>query len=299
VEAIRFSLFNISILARDEEDHILMTAYEKGLFSHFSSPYNKDSLSSELKSLLSKMKELNWERTLTSANFIRDLLRKKNLYEDLLRFDQKLLSYFPAHPDLLLQIASTQGHLGAEEKMQQTLGQVKIIDNAFIEKAEELGATLVQELKEKKEGPFTSTEVTNILGWETCLLVDNDETSINFLQDVLSGFGVNSIEVCNDGVTAWQWLAQNDCPNLIVMEWKIPALTGPLLLQRIRYKFPTANILLISSLVERKDKSLLEEMGVTAVLKKPLDEDLLQKALIYIAQQEKVPTRVGSLEKKF
>lgn len=89
----------------------------------------------------------------------------------------------------------------------------------------------------------------------------------------------------------------NDPPDLIVMEWRLPKVTGPMLLQRMRaHGMHLPSIIVNSSLVKRKDETLLKEMGVATVLEKPTKRGDYLNALAWVVGQARKPTEGKFLE---
>ncbi|NRA43783.1 MAG: hypothetical protein HRU09_02380 [Oligoflexales bacterium] len=70
------------------------------------------------------------------------------------------------------------------------------------------------------------------------------------------------------------------------------------MIQRIRGKYPSIPIVILSSLVADDDKPLIQEMGVETIHEKPLQKDAFKKNLIYLIQQERLPANASVLERK-
>ena len=88
------------------------------------------------------------------------------------------------------------------------------------------------------------------MGIKTCVIIDPDSTVNEVLKSFLQEVGIAKVEYFDDGLKAWGWLRANPEPDIIIQEWRLPKLTGPLLLQRIRqHGFLTVQIVIISSLI--------------------------------------------------
>ena len=86
---------------------------------------------------------------------------------------------------------------------------------------------------------------------------------------------------------------------LILMEWKIPVLSGMALVQRIRkLGFNDCLIVILSSLVKKQDIPLLQEVGVDTVLEKPFEASQFCKELIGVVHQSRKPSEQRSFERK-
>ncbi|MBF0443855.1 MAG: response regulator, partial [Oligoflexales bacterium] len=103
----------------------------------------------------------------------------------------------------------------------------------------------------------------------------------------------------SDGKSAYEFLSSNEIPSLVVMEWKLPALNGPALLQRIRLQLKLDIPLIIySSVVGDGDRLLLREMGVTEVISKPMYQKLLMEEIKTVILNEKSGTDIERIESK-
>ncbi len=90
----------------------------------------------------------------------------------------------------------------------------------------------------------------------------------------MSLLGVHEVHAFQDGQKAWEAIESGLQVDAVIMEWKIPNLSGPLFLQRLRMQGQvTLPVIVLSSLVTKKDKNLLREMGVATVVEKPLRRD--------------------------
>jgi len=115
----------------------------------------------------------------------------------------------------------------------------------------------------------------------------------------LGDLGCSSIFDFADGESAFNWLEQNGEPSLIIMEWRIPKITGPILLQRIRSKgFVNVPLIILSSLIKSADMPIIRELGVASLAVKPLDREAFLKVLVYTVQQDRLPSEMFSLENK-
>jgi len=65
------------------------------------------------------------------------------------------------------------------------------------------------------------------------LIVDDDLTTCTMLDAVTQEWGFKPI-IADNGEAAWQILQEEDSPNLLLLDWIMPQLTGPNLCRRIR-----------------------------------------------------------------
>ncbi len=131
------------------------------------------------------------------------------------------------------------------------------------------------------------------------LIIDSDDSTRLATKAVFDGLGVTDIQDFADGEAAWAAIDAGKEPSLIIMEWRIPQLTGPLLMQRIRSKgFLNVPVIIQSSLIKPSDMSIIREMGIANLVQKPAERETLLKTIIWTIQQERMPTEQQSIENK-
>src|SRR5262249_38793528 len=98
---------------------------------------------------------------------------------------------------------------------------------------------------------------------------------------------------------AFLHLQSNPEPQLLIMEWRLPGLSAPMLLQRVRgHGYLSVPIVVLSSLLKPADRPLVREMGVAVVVAKPLTKDRVIPSMIGWRAQERAPTDAASMERK-
>lgn len=290
-----------TVLVEETELYSLPIAFELGAFSWINKPFTKDSFLQELQSNLEILENNEWDATLTAATYIRKILTEEKRFQPLLELEKSLLNLYPGHPELLLQLATPQFETGHKTEAKLTLNQVKLIDpnmeSAVSESAQRLfgeeGLDLTDEEKE-------STAGANILGLKDCIVVDSDEASASSVEDALKDLGAENVHRFTDGESALEFISSYEGePSAIIHEWRIPKVTGPLFIQRVRQagKY-TAPLIVLSSLIEKNDQPLVKEMGVANISSKPFSKKDFITDLIWTIQQERLPTETQTMERK-
>ncbi len=64
------------------------------------------------------------------------------------------------------------------------------------------------------------------------LLIEDDALLCWLLEKILKN--KYDVTVMNDGLTAWEWLSNNNIPDLIVSDLKMPSLGGLELLENLK-----------------------------------------------------------------
>ena len=287
----------VSLMVEDTELYVLPAAYELGLFSHHRRPFTKDSVADELKTLLKRLEAVGFNESEVAADYLRGYLKDAKAHDSRVELEKGLLDVYPGKAQILINLAEPQYFLGRQDAAKQTLAQVSMLDAALTDKATELGKTLFG--TEFKLPSVESGGDVNILGAKTAIVVDSDDTVCTAVQETLKKLGVSSVEKFSDGEAAFAHIEKNPEPDLIIMEWRIPKLSGPLLIQRIRnHNFLNVPILILSSLLKPDDMPLVREMSVAGILSKPLNKELFIPNLIWTMQQERLPTEHQVMERK-
>jgi len=109
------------------------------------------------------------------------------------------------------------------------------------------------------------------------LIAEDDRTSRLILTTVCTqwGYEVTSAE---DGQVAWQLMQCDDAPQLMVIDWEMPHMSGIDLCQRIREQFTTnpPYIILLTSRNETEDIVEGLKKGANDYIAKPFNNDELQ-----------------------
>ncbi|MFK7823279.1 MAG: response regulator [Oligoflexales bacterium] len=297
----RFALKDtrVTLVLEQEESEILPTAYELGLLNHILKPFNKDSLLDLFDNFHKNFEQFSWSHARFAAASLRQYLQAEKKHQSLLNLEKGMLGLFPGELEYLLNMAKPQLALGMKDKAKASLCQAKLIAFGQDSKVNEVAREVLgEEEAEKLDENHQSGAAINSLGLKKCVIIDSDDAARKLCADSLKNLGIEQVLEFDNGESAWQWLSVNKDFDLILQEWRIPKLTGPLLVQRIRQKFPVCPIIAISSLLGEDDIPLVQEMGIASIVKKPLNKDDLTKRVVYVVQQDRVPTKVQVLEDK-
>ncbi len=285
----------VSLMLDDSESYVIPAAFEMGLLSYHAKPFTKDSLTEELTELLKTLENVKYHEPLAAAHYLRNYLRSTQRYKLQEALERSLLELFPGDPEILLNLVEPQFHLDKKDEARKILQQVKTLDRSLAAKADGISKALFGAvLPATTEGGGV-----DVLGIKTVVLVDTDESVRKQLENILKELGVADIQGFGDGEAAWAHIDAHSEPDLIMMEWRIPKLSGPLLVQRIRAKnFRAVPIVVVSSLLKADDMPFAREMSIANIVAKPLNRDLLIPAVIWTMQQERLPTEHQVLERK-
>ena len=289
----------VTLILEEEESDILPSAYELGLLHHIVKPFNKESLITLFENFHKNFEDSAWNHAKLAAANLRGYLQAEKKHSSLLNLEKGMLGIFPGELEYLLNMARPQVALGMKDKAKASLSQAKLIAFGQESKVNEVAREVLGEQEANTlDEDFKSGSTINSIGIKTCVVIDSDDAARKLCTDALKNLGVDQVLEFDNGESAWQWLSVNRNFDLILQEWRIPKLTGPLLVQRIRHKFPVCPIITISSLLGEEDIPLVQEMGVASIVKKPLNKDDLTKRIVYVVQQDRLPTKAQFLEDK-
>jgi DNA-binding response OmpR family regulator len=105
------------------------------------------------------------------------------------------------------------------------------------------------------------------------LLVDDEEELVTTLSQRMSmrNFGTN---IALDGEQALK-LVENEIPDVVVLDLKMPGIDGIEVLRRLRNHYPAIQVIILTGHGTDKDENEARELGAYAYLNKPVDIELL------------------------
>jgi CheY-like chemotaxis protein len=133
------------------------------------------------------------------------------------------------------------------------------------------------------------------------LIAEDDPVSRLLLQATLSKWGYE-VEMCADGLKAWQILEKDDAPQLAILDWMMPGMDGVEICRRLRAKSHAKPIylLLLTAKGLRKDIVAGLMAGADDYVTKPFDHEELrarvQVGVRIIELQSGLADRVQELE---
>jgi CheY-like chemotaxis protein len=289
----------VSLMLDDSDQWVLEKAFELGMFSYHKRCTNRDELQSELQSLLTNLEKNSWDTTKTSLSYLRHYLLSTKQYSDLLFLEKRVMDLYPGDGDSLISLAEAQRLSGEPHRARATLVQAKLLCPEKIE-------TIDLELT-KLEGSHSINSIAetdaaslqNILGLKAVVIIDPDGAVRSTICAMMRDLGCTSIFDFEDGECAFSWMKQNGEPDLIIMEWRIPKVSGPIFLQRIKsLGFVRTPIIIASSLIKKSDVPLIRELGVANLALKPIERENLLKTVIWTIQQDRAPSDLYTMENK-
>jgi two-component system cell cycle response regulator len=112
------------------------------------------------------------------------------------------------------------------------------------------------------------------------LIVDDDNVSRRMLARTLESWHYEVISAC-DGNGAWRILERDGAPQLVILDWMMPGMTGPAVCRELRRRSrePYTYVLLLTARTEKQDLIDGLESGADDYLTKPFDAQELRVRL--------------------
>lgn len=286
----------VSLLVRDEEQELLPTAYSLGLLSHHPKVITKEVLTQEWDQLFSRLTEQRYNLALVSASYLRTYLNEICDHPAALELETELWKVFPEEFALLENALPHLQELGETERMMKTLQKLKLIyGETEHDKWEFLKAAYLPD----RDVETSEDDGLRYKFLDSALIVEPDETLHELFTAILADFGAETVTICADGEEALAYLADNPNPDIIIQEWRLRKVTGPLFLQKALSTGGTESQFIVhSSLVAGNDVPLVQELGVARVVEKPAERSALLKAIVQVIRQDSNPRELEALARK-
>jgi DNA-binding response OmpR family regulator len=114
------------------------------------------------------------------------------------------------------------------------------------------------------------------------LLIDDEEAFVTTLQERLEMRGF-SPRVALDGESALEMIAQ-DPPDVVVLDLRMPGMSGLEVLRRIRKAWPGLPVIMLSGHGSDQDFESCVNLGAALYHKKPLDIEVLLDSIRTVTQ---------------
>ncbi|GAB1410192.1 response regulator [Desulfovibrionales bacterium] len=114
------------------------------------------------------------------------------------------------------------------------------------------------------------------------LLVDDEEAFVTTLQERLELRDIN-VRVALDGTTGLALLTEH-LPDVVVLDVRMPGLSGLEVLKRIHQAWPDLPVIMLSGHGSDQDCQTCLDLGAAVYHRKPLDIDTLLSSITQVTQ---------------
>lgn len=289
----RYNSLAVSAFVPPRNTPLLPQCFEKGLLSSHAQELQAPSVEVTLTELMRVARDYDKREPYVAAHYLRQFLRQQRFTAELLNLEQTMASCFYEDSENYLRLAEAQFMTGQAERGRLTLAELQHFDASLSAKASSLYEEYVGSVHDHLSTFATQQNLRR------AVIIDSDRSSANVISLALSKIGVRDVKIFADGLTAWNELSVGEEPDLIVSEWLVPVLSGPLLLQRLRdHGFFRVPVIVVSQHLERADQQLLKELTVSQVMRKPLQEKQTLMAIAWSVSQHRLPTEAKTIERK-
>ncbi|MGY5148385.1 MAG: response regulator [Candidatus Nitrosopumilus sp. bin_7KS] len=115
----------------------------------------------------------------------------------------------------------------------------------------------------------------------SCVVVDDDQDSLEVFCELLDLFGVNILARGKNGKEAKK-LYEKYQPDVIFIDLLMPKYDGFNAIEKITHMDPKAKIVIVTGDLKIGEASLLDTYDVEAVLYKPFETDMLKRVISYV-----------------
>lgn len=105
------------------------------------------------------------------------------------------------------------------------------------------------------------------------LVVDDDEAVRALVRSVLAGGGFEVAEAV-DGAEGLR-LAEHEVPDLVVLDWQMPGLTGVEVLTELGRHYPEVPVILLTAALDPRYGGFAGILGAAEFIQKPFRPDVL------------------------
>lgn len=281
----------VSAFVSDTEYELVPYLYENGLFSYHSKSHLRRSIAVGFSQMVDELQKNDWDPRFTAGSLLRNYLVRQKKAECLLKLEEGLLDANQENTKQMIRVAQANLLANNADRAEKLLRQAKIIDPTLEMNANDLLRSM------KLDAAAPADERT--FGFQNCVVVDPDAGICQSVSHMLMEMGATEVKAFSDGEEAWKWLSNHAEPDLILLEWKVPSVSGLALVQRIRaHGFSNATIMVLSSLLKGDDISIVNEMTVTSVVLKPFNRKEVMLTLRWAMGEDRKPSEQRSIEHK-
>jgi CheY-like chemotaxis protein len=277
----------VSFFLEPDEMNVLPQAFKMGLLSWHESAKKatRDLLAAELAILKERFEKVDWNAALVAAQYLDELLEKSGMLGERLELFNALGEVFRDNGWVLARRVEFLHGAGRQAEARLLMAQMQLLG---VKEWADISARFVQQ--------GDGTKLT--LGIECCAIVEPDEAVQTQLKELMVVLGVTHVLAFSSGEDVVKCIKEFKVPpDLILMEWRIPKVTGSILVQRLRKAgYQTTPIVVVSSLVQQADVNLLMEFGVSQIIEKPIREESFVPQVVKILQQARNPSTCAGLE---
>lgn len=290
-EELELTDMRVSLIAESDLDIAMLSkAYDLGLLSHHENIKTKTDIEEMFNGIFQLNETFDGAQDLIAADYLRRAFITNSKWPELLAFERNLFHHHAGNLEVAMHLAEANLRNGLPQVAAHLFQQVQVIDTNFDQRINDLWMHFQGEAYDREKAKAQGQH-PSMLGLKSCLIVEPDPQQLEIVKDLLVQIGVQNIVAFNDSTKAMAHLEGKDRPELILCEWRMGSVSGPIFVQRVRelmgYSVPLT--VMNHDLTER-DMPILREMGVTTRIQKPIEAQAFFRDLTWIIHQDRAPS---------
>lgn len=283
-------------IIRDDDDSCIPQLFELGAMSAHKFDPSRELCLAEFQSLLQRLDRFEGDCTRVAASYLSDFLFEKEEYAELKRLFNSLLQIYPGKADFLLDLAKV--HFESREMEDARLLLHQILLTAPEKKAQILDLCRVYLPGQTIEISMNSGLAAHF-GFYSCVVLDSDELNLVVVEELMKKIGFAEVYTFDDPLLLMKWIRKNPKPNLLISEWQLPNIPGPVVLYKLRNRLDLqVPIIVTNKQISQRDATWIRELDVACLVAKPILEKELFQAVLWTMQQSNGPSDLQSLKIK-
>jgi two-component system chemotaxis response regulator CheY len=136
----------------------------------------------------------------------------------------------------------------------------------------------------------------NCLRFLKVLVVDDEPYMRKVTRTILTAIGVASVQEAEHGVAGYE-MARSNAPDLMIIDWEMPVLNGPQLIQMMRcseeYLLRDIPVILLTAHSEISRVVESARIGANEFVRKPVSIKTLQDRIVSIVTNPRPTVKIG------
>jgi two-component system chemotaxis response regulator CheY len=128
------------------------------------------------------------------------------------------------------------------------------------------------------------------------LVVDDEAYMRKVTKTILAAIGIPTVFEAEDGITGYE-LAHKNVPNLMIIDWEMPLINGPQLLQMIRspdeYLLRDIPVIMLTAHSDLSRVVQSARIGVNEFVRKPVSIKTLRDRIVSIFSNPRPAVQMG------
>lgn len=143
---------------------------------------------------------------------------------------------------------------------------------------------------------ISADQVNLLIRQLSVVVVDDNSFMRKIVRGLLSTIGVKEITEASDGIAALELIRETK-PDLLILDWEMPLLNGPELVQIIRspgvFPYPELPIIMLTAHGDRWRVIEAARLGINEFACKPISAKVLRDRMISIMLKPRKMVRIG------